>query len=125
MLAEWVIPLIVDNVFGYLLDQSDLGEAVRNRLRTDPVKQAFQHALTSPLTQFAKQHSEWVASLFDADFLQKEAAPILAQFLIRDGEPAPGDLATRWADSLNLRQSEQRTVRIRELEPIAADFLDY
>ncbi len=123
MPAEWVIPLIVDNVFGYLLDQSGLGEAVRNRLRPDPVKQAFQHALTSALTQFEQQHAEWVASLFDADFLQKEAAPILAQFLIRDGEPDPSDLAARWADSLNLRQSEQRTVRIRELEPIAADFL--
>lgn len=33
-------------------------------------------------------------------------------------------MAARWADSLNLRPSEQRTVRIRELEPIAADFLD-
>ncbi len=124
MSAEWVIPLIVDNVFGYLLDQSGLGEAVRSKLRRDPVKQAFQHALTSTLTQFEQQHPEWVSSLFDADFLKKEAAPILAQFLIRDGEPDPSDLATGWADSLNLRQSEQRTARIRELEPVAADFLD-
>jgi hypothetical protein len=124
MPAEWIIPLIVDNVFGYLLDQSGLGEAVRNRLRHDPVKQAFQDVLTSTLTQFEKQHPEWAASLFDADFLKKEATLILAQFLIRDGEPDPSDLATHWADSLNLRQSEQRMARIREIEPIAADFLD-
>lgn len=70
MPAEWVISLIVDNVFGYLLEQSGLGEAVRNRLRPDLVKQAFQHALTSTLTQFEQQHPEWAASLFDADFLQ-------------------------------------------------------
>src|SRR5258708_6831468 len=108
MPAEWVIPLIVGNVFGYLLDQSGLGEAVRNKLRRDPVKQAFQDALASTLTQFEKQHPEWVSSLFDADFLKKEAVPILAQFLIREGEPDPSDLATRWADSLNLRPSEPR-----------------
>jgi hypothetical protein len=124
MPADWVIQLIVNNVFGYLLAQSSIGEAVRSKLLRDPVKQAYQHALTSTLTQFEKHHPEWVASLFDADFLKKEAAPILAQFLIRDGGPDPSDLAARWADSLNHRQSEQRTVRVRELEPIAADFLD-
>src|SRR5713101_1230092 len=124
MPAEWVIPLIIDNVFGYLLDQSGLGETVRTRLSHDPIKQAFQNALTSTLTKFEQQHPEWVASLFDTDFLKDEATPILAQFLIRDGKPDPSDLAACWADSLNLRQSEQHTARIRELEPIAADFLD-
>ncbi|MCP4535402.1 MAG: NACHT domain-containing protein, partial [Delftia sp.] len=40
-----------------------------------------------------------------------------------DGHPDPRALAARWADSLDGHESERRTARIHELEPVAADFL--
>ncbi len=61
---------------------------------------------------------------FDASFFQHEGAPVLVQFVLIDGRPDASDLATRWADSLNLRDLERRTFYVRQLEPIALDFLE-
>ncbi len=122
MAIAWA-SIIVDNVIGYVLNQSGIGEELRNKLHGDPVKKALEHALNQAYADFEKQYPEWTSSLFDTDFLKKEANPILSQFLLPGGTPNPSDLAMRWADTLNLRYSEQRTIRIRELEPVAADFL--
>src|SRR5260370_2335184 len=122
MAIAWA-SIIVDNVIGYVLNQSGIGEEIRNKLHGDPVKKALEHALNQAYADFEKQYPEWTSSLFDTDFLKKEANPILSQFLLPGGTPNPSDLAMRWADTLNLRYSEQRTIRIRELEPVAADFL--
>lgn len=125
MIPEWILQIIVDNVFGYVLDQSGIAEKIRSKLRPDPVRQAFKRALREASEQFAKQYPEWVASFFDAGFLQKEAMPILARLLLRDGYVEPSELAICWANSLNIKQAHLRTVRVRELEPAVTDFLSY
>src|SRR6266849_4223061 len=121
MAIAWTA-IIADNIIGYLLDQSGIGEAIHQMLCRDPEKQALKRALIQAVEQFNQQHAEAAASLFTLDFLKKEGGPIVEQFLIRDGKPDPSDLARRWADTLNMRQSE-RTAHVRELERVAADFL--
>lgn len=125
-ISEIILTAIADAVFGYLLDKHGdvIGEWIRNKRGRDPVQRAFKKAVGSALTRLQQQHSEWVADLFDASFFEHEGAPVLAQFLLRDGHPDPSELAARWADSLNLRQTERRTYYTRELEPVASDFLD-
>lgn len=39
MTIEWAA-IIADNIIGYVLDQSGIGETVRNALRRNPEKQA-------------------------------------------------------------------------------------
>jgi hypothetical protein len=94
-------------------------------LPIDPKQQAFKRALNKAYQKFEKQYPQWAADLFNASFLENEGAPILAQFLIRDGNHDPSDLATRWATSLNISNPERHTTLVRELEPAASDFLDY
>jgi hypothetical protein len=122
MTIEWAA-IIADNIIGYVLDQSGIGEAVRNALRRNPEKQALKHALIVAFEQFRQQYPETAASLFDLDFFDKEGGPIVGQFLLRNGNPNPSDLAQRWADTLNMYPSERRTTYVRELEREAADFL--
>ncbi len=122
MTIEWAA-IIADNIIGYVLDQSGIGEAVRNALRRNPEKQALKHALIVAFEQFRQQYPETAASLFDLDFFDKEGGPIVEQFLLRNGNPNPSDLAQRWADTLNMYPSERRTTYVRELEREAADFL--
>ena len=126
-LIELVLQSITEKVISYVLDQSQVRIEgwVRTKLGLDPTQQAFRRALSTAIEKFEQAYPQWVASLFNADFLEKEGAPILAQFLVRDGHPDPSKLAALWADSLNIRQSEPRTMHTRELEPVAADFLEY
>jgi hypothetical protein len=124
-LPSWTLQIIVDNIFSHVLEHSGLTEQVRNKLGHEPVQQAFRDALGRALEYLEKQYPQWETDLFDASFLETEGAPILAQFLIRDGHPDAGELAARWADSLGMRHPEQRVILVRELEPVAADFLDY
>jgi len=48
-MLEWLVPIIVDNIFGYILDQSGLGDKVRSKFQHKPVQDAFQHSLQTPL----------------------------------------------------------------------------
>jgi len=123
MPIDWAV-ILADNIVGYILDQSSIGEAIRSKLSPDPARRAFKRALTQAFEYFEQQHPEADALLFNLDFLKKEGGAIIEQFLLRDGKPNPGELARRWADSLNMQHTEQRTVRVRELERIAADFVD-
>jgi len=124
--SETILSSITEAVFGYVLEQTGLGDWVREKIKDKnaPQRMAFTSALKQAFEAFAQQHPEWVASNFDASFFEHEGAPVLAQFLWRDGHPDPSDLAARWADSLNLHNPERRTRYVRDLEPIAADFLD-
>ena len=123
-IAEAVLAAIAKAVFGYLLQQVNISDHVRRLLNREPKQLAFQRALGKALEQLKREHPKWTSALFDASFFEKEGAPVLAQFMIRDGHPDPSELAARWADSLNIRQPERRTTLTRELEPVAADFLD-
>jgi HEAT repeat protein len=124
-LPSWTLQIIVDNVFAHVLEHSGLTDRIRNQLGDEPVQKAFQDALGKALEHLVKEHPQWESDLFDASFLENEGAPILAQFLMRDGHPDPDMLAMCWADTLNIRHPEHRTILVRQLEPVAADFLDY
>ncbi len=126
-ITELILQSIAEKVISYVLDKSQvrIEEWVGTKLGLDSTQQAFKHALGTAIEKFEQLDSQWAASLFNADFFRKEGAPILAQFLIRDGHPDPSKLAALWADSLNIHQSEPRTILTREIEPAAANFLDY
>ena len=124
-LTEIVLTTVAERTFNYALDQgqSIIEDWVRKMLGLEPKQQAFKRALNKAYKRFEKQYPQWASDLFNASFLENEGAPILAQFLIRDGHPDPSELATCWADSLNIRNPERRTTLVRELEPAATDFL--
>src|SRR5579871_1442630 len=126
-IAETVLITIVQRVFNYALDQgqSRVVDWARDKLGLEPKQQAFKRALSKAYKRFEKQYPEWAAELFNASFLEHEGAPILAEFLVRDGHPNPSELAMCWADSLNIGKPERRTTLVRELEPAASDFMDY
>ena len=126
-LTEIILTKITEKVFSFALDQgqSIVEDWVRKKHNLDPKQQAFKRALKKANKKFEKKYPQWAADLFNASFLESEGALILAQFLIRDGNPNPSELATRWAESLNINNPERRTTLVRELEPAVSDFLDY
>jgi hypothetical protein len=124
LLPDPVLGGITEAVIGYVFDQGGLGDEIRRVLRRDPVRQAFKHSMRAAVEALEQQYPQWVATLFDASFFQHEGAPILAQFLLRDGCPSPSVLAIRWTESLNVRDPERHTASTRDVEPIATDFLE-
>jgi HEAT repeat protein/energy-coupling factor transporter ATP-binding protein EcfA2 len=120
-----LIGAISGSVFGYLLEQTGVAEQVRARLGLDPTRKAFERALSRAIARLQAEQPDGYANLFDASFFQHEGAPILAQFLLRDGHPDPVELAARWAESLALANPERRGVWTRSVEPLAAAFLDH
>ena len=115
MPLDWILQVVVDNAFGYSLDQTGIAEQLRSKLGLDTTKQAFNHALNSAFKRFEEQHYRWAASLCDSSFFEKEGASVLAQFLIRDGHPHPNELVKLWAKSLNIQPSELSTLLVSEL----------
>src|SRR2546428_10493692 len=102
-LLEFVLGAITKAVFSYLVQQGGVTDQMRRALGQDPVQRASQRSLGKACEVLERQHPEWVANTFDASFFEHEGAPLLAQFLVRDGHPDPGELAARWADALYLR----------------------
>jgi hypothetical protein len=125
MVIATVLSTIADAVISHVVDKEadQISDKVRGMLGRDPAKKALKAALKEAFANLDKQHPQWIANHFDASFFAHEGTPILAQFLLMNGHPDPGELAERWADSLNLHDREQRTHSISELELIAADFL--
>ena len=64
MLSDAVLSAITEAVFGYLLEQTPLGERVRTWLHRDPQHLAFQVALTRA-NPFARHYPQWEAALLD------------------------------------------------------------
>ena len=123
MLTEALLSAIAEAVFGYPLEETDLGDKVKSWLGRDPQRLAFQVALTKAYTAFAEKHPDWAQSLFDEHFLTHSAAPILALCLQREDTAPPEDLAIAWADQMG-RRGDARQTFIAQIEPVAADFLD-
>ena len=102
---------------------------MREWLKRDLAKLAYQKALTRAYTAFARQHPELAASLFDSSFLAKEAAPELAKQLARHQHPDPAHLTRLWVESFRPalsdtpedRQQKQALIA-QYLQPVA-DFL--
>src|SRR5260221_2263689 len=126
VIGEVILTAIVDAVIGYTLEKSadTFGERIREKLGQDPTKKALREALGQAFERLRQQHPQWVADNFDASFFEHEGAAILAQFLVMDGQPDASELASRWADSLNINNPERRAYYVSELEPIAVDFLE-
>lgn len=126
MITEAILTAIVDAVIGYIVEKrgDKLSGQIREKLGRDPLKKAFKESLAQAFAHLSKEQPDWVANNFDASFFQFEGAPLLAEFLLMDGRPDASELANRWADSLNVRNPEQRTLYISELEPVALDFLE-
>jgi HEAT repeat protein len=126
LLEAWLLSKIADKVFSYASDKgSGIVEGwVSDKLGLEPRKKAFKRALGKASQKFEKKYPQWAADFFNGSFFEHEAAPILAQFLVQDGNPDPSELATLWARLLNIPHPERRTTLISELEPVAADFLD-
>ena len=114
---------ITEAVFSYLLESSGLNRKLREMLGRDPAKLGFKAALGHAIADFHNTHANWYNSLFDTIFFEHEAAPILAQFLLPQGNPDSVALAQLWAESLG----NQNPVRIHRLtwecELAAAAFL--
>lgn len=125
MVVAGILSTIVNAIINHAIgkESEHISNKIREKLGRDPAKMAFGTALNQAFAELEKQHPQWVSSNFDASFFAREGAPILAQFLFMNGRPDPGELAERWANSLNIRNTEHRTHYISELEPIAADFL--
>lgn len=127
IIGEIIIVSVVDAVFSYLVEKGfDKSNGwASDKLGLSASKRAFKDALFKAFEQFEKQYSQWVTDYFDASFFEKEGASVLAQFLIRNGHPDASQLAVLWADSLNIQKPERRAFYVRELEPVAADFLSF
>src|SRR5579884_1572103 len=122
-LMNWVLEIIADNVFGYLLDHSSAGEKLRTTLKGDPIKTAFQRALETAFAQFERRYPHWASALFDQHFFEHAGAAILAQFLLRDGQPDAQALVDCWIASMGVTNPQTRATRSQDLLPAAQDFL--
>nr|MBA2678744.1 tetratricopeptide repeat protein [Ktedonobacteraceae bacterium] len=123
MRPEWLIPLISEQVFAYMVDRDGTEEHPQSAFVRDSMKAAFRRAVGKAFQQFEQRHPQWVPFLFDADFLGKQGAPILAQLLLPGGHPDPAEFARRLANSLPIHLSDDPLLGIRTLEAVAADFL--
>ena len=98
-IAETLLAAATEAAFTYVIRHSGLQDRLLRHIGREPTQQAFQRALDRAVHQFEQQHPGWTASLFDGSFLEHEGAPVLAQFLLRNGEPDPTDL-NRSADEI-------------------------
>lgn len=123
-ITETIVAATLEAIFGYLADRIDPIDVVRARLDRDRVKLAYGRALTRSMILFKEEYPQWEASLFDLSFLQIEAAPILAQFLLRNGNPDPKELAECWADSLGVHGAQSRSGTMAPLQEASIFFLE-
>ena len=104
------LPIIADNVLGYGLDQSGIGEKIREKFRRDPEKEAFQHALQNTFGLLEQRYSVLAQEdIFRASFEDKRCGRILSQLLLRWGTPNPNELAALWASVKYPQESEEYT----------------
>ena len=122
IIAEAIIAATAEAVIGYALKQSGLTDRVRTALGRDPAKTALATAIRGALDASQRAHPDATDQLFDASFMQHEAAPVLAQLLYRRGDPSADALAGAWADSLGLTD-ERRQRGLAQMTPVAAIFL--
>jgi hypothetical protein len=112
--------VVAEAVLSYTLDKLDPANKVRDWLKRDPAKLAFQKALARSYAAFARHYPDYVASLFDESFLTKEATPEISKLLIRNQHPDPAALAQLWGQSLGANADFAK----RATKP-ASDFLTW
>ena len=115
--------------FGAMV-MTPLTKAILNIL---PAKQApgwvrrlvFRSVLKRAYANFAGCHPEWAASLFDEQFLNHGATSLLAGYVREGCLPEIGELTLAWDAQFGPTSPAVRQRRIAELNPVAADFLDW
>lgn len=112
---------IAELVFTYALEQSGIGETLKEKLRGNPTKDAFARALQKALAEFESNHQIWVQAGFDQSFLKREATPVLAACLLRSHGPDAVELACAWAKSLS---KDIKHERIKAIRPVLKEFLE-
>ena len=118
------LPIIADNVLGYGLDQSGMGEKIREKFRADPVKEAFKHALQHTFTRLEQSYPVLAQeSLFRASFEDARCGRVLTQLLLRRDTPDPNELAGLWASVKYPKTSQEYTKSLNTFGPLAHDFL--
>jgi hypothetical protein len=80
---------------------------------------SVQTAVRAAYLQFARQHPEWVASLFDQSFLDKEAAVLFANNTL----PSATRLAIAWCNQFGTSLSAKKAADIERALPPAKTFL--
>jgi hypothetical protein len=99
-MLEALFAAAAEAVFSYILDTLEPAERLRDWLKRNPAKLAYQHALARTYAAFARQYPELTTSLFNDSFLTIEAAPELAKFLTPNQHPDHTELVCLWAKSI-------------------------
>src|SRR6266568_2897423 len=125
--TEFMLQNIADKMFRFILSHNYNQEKIAKTsgYDIDIIKQSLRHALSKSFEKFEERHPQWTALLLDSDFFDKEGIPILAQLLLQNSYPIISELAVLWLQKANLVHPEWYISSTREIEPIAADFLDY
>jgi hypothetical protein len=112
---------ITEAVLSYFLDKYDPEMRIREWVKQEPAKIAYQKALYRAYTAFARQYPDFTASLFNESFLMKEGASELAKQLTRHLSPDPAILAKAWAASIYSPHLIE--TKLKTFTPACADFL--
>ncbi len=128
-MLEWLVaalPILADNVLGYTLDQSGLGEKLREKLKPDTEKIALQNALKVTFGHFQQKYPQLVDEQFmRTSFEDRKSAAILGQLLSRTGKLNSDDLANLWATRRYPNDETLRANSLNTFKPIASDFFAY
>jgi len=126
-LTETLLTRITELTFNYALHQgqSIVEDWIHEGLDLEAKQQTFKNALNKAYEIFEKQYPSWIVELLNTNFHENEGVRFLAPFLIWDGYPDPGELATRWAISIKVYQHQQSAMLTWRLEIAATDFLGH
>jgi len=91
---------VAEAVLSYAIEKFDPSDRMREWLRKEPARMAYQKALARTYTAFSRQYPEIVSSFFDELFLRTKAAPELAKQLTRHKHPDSLQLALLWKENL-------------------------
>ncbi len=128
-MLEALFAAAAEAVFSYILDTLEPAERLRDWLKRNLVKLAYQHALARTYVAFARQYPELTASLFNESFLTIEAAPELVKFLTRHQHPDHTQLVKLWAKSITPQtkagqQSVEALSKREDLNAASAYFVE-
>src|SRR5947209_19178336 len=100
-MLDWLIPIIVDNILGYILDQSGIGERIHSNFEKDDISVALHHSLEKTFSLFETKYPYLATKkLFRQSFQAARSTAILGQLLLRDKVHDSNSLAELWADMI-------------------------
>jgi len=128
-MLEALFAAAAEAVFSYILDTLEPAERLRDWLKRNPARLAYQHALARTYAAFARQYPELTSSLFNESFLTIEASPELAKFLTRHKHPDHTELVRLWTKSIAPQteagqQSVEALSKREDLNAASAYFVD-